>query len=274
MDTSVSGLTEDQIDRYWNDGYLSGLTILTEEQMRIAREKLLLLEQKEIQNNPEQWADSKYLPWSDRKSLWWHWFKPMATHPTILASVKSILGPNLLIRNADIFVKPAQTEQSINWHVDCTASTEDAGKMLSAWFAISESDPDNGCMEFLQGSHRRPLPSNIKDKNSLSYTGNALARADLSERRSNVLRPGQMSLHHFRTVHRSSGNTTNHARIGFVIRFMAADANKNAAETGKGFMVGGDNSPGHFHIEKNFPVTWKRSAQGELQSLPKDDSID
>ncbi len=274
MDTTVSGLTQDQIDRYWADGYLSGLTILTEDQMRIARQKLLQLEQTELKKDPKRWANTKYLPWSDRKSLWWHWFKPMATHPTILAAVHSILGPNLLIRNADIFVKPARNERSINWHVDCTASPQQADKMLSAWFAISESKPDNGCMEFLQGSHRRPLPANIKDKNTLSFTGNALARADLSERKSNVLRPGQMSLHHFRTVHRSSGNTTDHARVGLVIRFMAADADKGAAETGKGFMVGGENSAGHFHIEKSFPVTWKRSSKGELQSSPKDDPID
>ena len=114
-----------------------------------------------------------------------------------------------------------------------------------------------------------PLPSNIKDKSSLSFAGTALERANASERESNVIRAGEISMHHFRTVHRSSGNTTDHARIGLVIRYMAADATTEAAETGKAYLVSGENRPGNFSIERNFPVTWKRSPNGDLQSSAK-----
>ena len=266
MDNSVSGLQQEQIDDYWANGYLNGIQILTPEQMHIARKKLIQLERAELENDPEEWSSPDYLPWSDRKNPWWHWIQPMATHPKIVAAVRGILGQNILIRNADVFVKPAQSARSINWHVDCTASIYEADKMLSVWFAVSDSDPENGCMEFLPGSHRMPLPPNIKDKTSLSFAGTALQRANSSARESNVMRAGQISMHHFRTVHRSSGNTTNEPRIGLVIRFMAADATTETAETGKAYLVCGENKPGNFSIEKNFPVTWKRSAHGDLQS--------
>ncbi len=269
MDTTVSGLQREQIDDYWANGYLSGIRILSADQMQIARKKLVQLEKAELDKDPQRWASTDYLPWSDRSSPWWHWIKPMATHPTIVASVQSILGRNILIRNADVFVKPAHSARSINWHVDCTASIYEADKMLSVWFAVTDSGPENGCMEFLPGSHRMPLPPNIKDKSSLSFAGTALERANAAERQSNVIRAGEISMHHFRTVHRSSGNTTDDARIGLVVRFMAADATPETAETGKAYLVSGENRPGNFSIETNFPVTWKRSPNGDLQSSAK-----
>ena len=265
MSDSVSGLTQEQIDHYWANGYLSGIPILTQEQTAIARRKLIELERMEIERDPEQWADKNYTPWDDRKNPWWHWFLPMATHPRILAAVQSLLGPNVLIRNADIFVKPAKNERSISWHVDCTASEKEAGKLLTVWFAISDSAPRNGCMEFLKGSHRMTLPKNIMDKTSLTFTGTALERCDLAERQSNILRPGEISLHHFRTVHRSSGNETNVPRIGFVVRFMAADATREAAESGKAYLASGTDTTRNFTIEKTFPVTWQRSQAGDMQ---------
>ena len=274
MDKSVSGLPQEQIDEYWTNGYLSGIQILSSEQMEIARKKLIQLEHSELESDPNQWSSPDYLPWSDRKNSWWHWIKPMATHPKIIAAVRGILGQNILIRNADVFVKPAQSARSINWHVDCTADIYEADKMLSVWFAISNSEPENGCMEFLPGSHRMPLPPNIKDKTTLSFAGTALERANSSARESNIIQAGQISMHHFRTVHRSSGNTTSQPRIGLVIRFMSSDASVETAETGKAFLACGENLPGHFSIQKNFPVTWKRSPNGDLQSSAKGESID
>jgi len=265
MSTRVPGLNHAQIDHYWNDGYVRGIPILTEDQMAIARRKLIALEQAEIQADPQQWSNDQYAPWSDPKSDWWHWFKPMVTHPKILAAVGSILGPNILVRNADIFIKPSHSKRGINWHVDTTAPSEDADKMLTAWFAISESVPENGCMEFLPGSHRMALPPNVCDKENLTFAGDALEQANRTPSAANVMRPGQLSLHHFRTAHRSSGNETDHPRIGLVIRFIAADVSPEAAESGKGFLASGNNEPGHFSLRRDFPVTWPRTAEGTLQ---------
>jgi ectoine hydroxylase-related dioxygenase (phytanoyl-CoA dioxygenase family) len=273
MVSTVPGLSQSQIDQYWADGYVNGITILTEEQMAIARRKLIALERAELDADPEQWSQDQYAPWLDANSEWWRWFQPMVTHPRILAAVEALLGPNILIRNADIFIKPAQNMERINWHVDSTASMEDADKMLTAWFAISESKPENGCMEFLPGSHRLDLPDNVRDKENLTFAGVALKQANRSKRASNVMRAGQLSLHHFRTAHSSSGNATEMPRIGLVIRFIATDVSPTSAESGRGFLAAGHNDPGHFSLRKNFPVTWQRSPEGELQSPATDAGI-
>jgi ectoine hydroxylase-related dioxygenase (phytanoyl-CoA dioxygenase family) len=273
MVNTIPGLSQSQIDQYWADGYVNGITILTEEQMAVARRKLIALERAELDADPEHWAQDQYAPWLDTNSEWWRWFQPMVTHPRILAAVQALLGPNILIRNADIFIKPSHSVRGINWHVDCTAPLSDADKMLTAWFAISDSKPENGCMEFLPGSHRLRLPKNVSDKENLTFAGADLDRANLSDRAANVMRAGQLSLHHFRTAHRSSGNTTETPRIGLVIRFMATDVSPEAAESGRGFLAAGHNDSGHFGLRKNFPVTWQRSSKGELQSPANDVGI-
>ena len=265
MSTPVSGLSQAQTDHYWANGYVNGITILTPDQMAVARRKLIALEQAELEADPERWCSDQYAPWSDPNSGWWHWFKPMVTHPKILAAVQSILGPNLLIRNADIFIKPSHSKRGINWHVDTTAPAAEADKMLTAWFGISESRPENGCMEFLPGSHRMTLPPNVCDKENLTFAGDALEKANQSVRQPNVMEAGQLSLHHFRTAHRSSGNTTDIPRIGLVIRFMASDVSPTAAESGRGFLAAGENAPGHFALREDFPVTWPRTTEALLQ---------
>ena len=265
MSAAPSPLSDEQIRRYWDDGFVGGIPVLTADQMSVARGKLIQLEALSIRDHPTQWVDPEFAPWSDVGSPWWHWFQGMARHPTIVQAACAILGPNVLIRNADIFVKPAGSSRRIQWHTDTTACDHDADKMLTAWLAITHSNETNGCVEWLTGSHRQPLPPEIKDKHSLSFGEASAERANAAARASNILLPGQVSMHHFRTIHRSLGNRSDSPRIGLVIRFMASDTPLSVAESGKGVLVAGRNIPGHFNQTKHFPVSWvNRSTTPQL----------
>lgn len=258
------GLTDEQMSHFATHGFVSDIPILSESQTATALKKLIVLERQEVETDPSRWKRDQYQPWSNRQSPWWHWFMPMCTHPTIITSVQSILGPNILIRNADIFVKPTLCDRAINWHVDSTAPVEQSHKMVTAWLALTESSAANGCMEWIPGSHKMVLPNGSIDKKTLTFRGEALTRANHSERVSNILKPGRLAIHHFRTAHRSGGNYTKQPRIALVIRFMAADASPSAAESGKGFLAAGTNESGHFEIGKTFPVTWRREKKIQL----------
>lgn len=237
--------------------------------MSIARKKLANLEQNELDNDANRWVDPTYQPWMDKGSPWWHWFQGMVRHPTVTNIATAILGPNVLVRNADIFIKPVNLEETIQWHTDTTAKDSDADKMMTAWIAISESTKKNGCMEWLTGSHRRPLPPEVKDKFSLSYGPESVAAIRKDPKQANLLQPGEMSIHHFRTIHRSLYNRTSTPRIGLVIRFMAADTPLEVAESGKGTLVAGSNVPGHFKIEQSFHVSWRRAESPQMMEQAK-----
>jgi hypothetical protein len=264
MSHTPSSLSTDQQQRYWDDGFLGGIPVLSPQQATLVRQKLIDLEAKELSEDPKRWARPDYQPWHTRGTPWWHWFHGMIRHPEILRAVEAILGPNILVRNADIFVKPAGSPVKIQWHVDTTASTANAGKMLTAWLALTDSIPANGALEWVVASHHLDLPSAIQDKSSLSYPNDAVDALETHPQRINHLKAGQMSLHHFRTVHRSGANSTDAPRIGLVIRFMAADTPLNTAESGKGILVKGENLPGHFQIGQDLAVSWRRPGVVEL----------
>ncbi len=267
LTTENRPLSEDEIATYWAEGCLSGINVLSVAQATTAREKLAALEDKEIRNDAHRWSDHSYQPWQQRGSAWWHWFMGMCTHPTVVGAVSQILGPDLLIRNADIFVKLPENSRAIRWHTDTTAPMKDADQMLTAWIALSDSVPVNGCMEWVLGSHLMPLPPEVMDKHTLALSEASGAELDALPQRANILKPGQMSLHHFRTIHRSGGNETSRPRIGLVIRFMAATTSIQAAETGTGVLVCGENKPGHFGLTQSLKVTWERDTQHQLRAL-------
>jgi len=269
LNPSEAILSDEQIQRYWSDGFVYGVPVLTTKQMEIARKKLVEMERKEVETDPERWADPDYQPWMKSGSPWWHWFQGMVRNPSIIGAVKALLGPNILVRNADIFVKPVGSEETIQWHADTASRDPSSDKMLTAWIAISDSTWKNGCMEWLVGSHRKALPPEVQDKHSLSYGRNSVKKIKSDPRQPNILIPGEMSIHHFRTIHRSRYNRTFNPRIGLVIRFMATDTPLEVAESGKGTLVAGSNIPGHFKVEPCFHVSWRRSSQVQLASLAK-----
>ncbi|HET7114182.1 MAG TPA: phytanoyl-CoA dioxygenase family protein, partial [Pyrinomonadaceae bacterium] len=94
---------------------------------------------------------------------------------------------------------------------------------VSAWIALTVSEPANGCMRVIPGSHKHGLleHDNVQDPNLLNRRGERL-RMDVDESQAVdvVLRPGEMSLHHTNIVHGSNPNTSDGPRIGFIVRFV------------------------------------------------------
>ncbi|MCP4815249.1 MAG: hypothetical protein GY888_22290, partial [Planctomycetaceae bacterium] len=162
------GLTQEQVDTFWKQGFITGIPILTPDQTRIARRKFEALEAEEQAKAGERWTDPDYTPWNQLNHPIQRWCRAMSTHPRVLAAVAAILGPDLLIRNADVFIKEPGTSRRINWHVDCTAPIETARLMVTAWFGLTASTLENGCVDFIPGSHRDPLPNSASDKHNLT----------------------------------------------------------------------------------------------------------
>ena len=259
------GLTEEQVAQFWEDGFICGIPILTERQTEIARLRFLALEEKAMEAAGASWSDDSYAPWNAGKHPLRSWFHAMSTHPRILAAVSSLLGPNLLIRNGDVFMKQPGARRRISWHVDSTAHIDEARYMVTAWLAMSESSLTNGCMQFIPGSHRRPLPARNKDKHSLTIEGDDLDALKHAPTHDNLMRPGQLSIHCFRTLHRSGRNKTQNRRFGYITRFIAPSVSAEASECGQAFLALGENTPQNVQIRPTFPVWWQRSDPNEAR---------
>src|SRR5262245_17674977 len=141
------------------------------------------------------------------------WAHALATHPRILDPVQDLLGPNLLIWATELFAKhPHDSTVKIGWHQDKTYMGFDPRTTTTAWVALSESTPANGCMRAVPGPQRcEPgygCPRPIEGDGVVDV----------------VLQSGEMSIHDDHILHGSGSNLSATKRVGFVIRYANLDA--------------------------------------------------
>ena len=159
----------------------------------------------------------------DQLHMRYAWAYRLASHERVLDAVESLLGPDILIDGNLVFYKPPRDASYASWHQDSVYSGWHLTPSVSAWIALTVSEPANGCMRVIPGSHKLGLleHDNVQDPNMLNRRGERL-RMDVDESQALdvVLKPGEMSLHHTNIVHGSNPNTSDGPRIGFIVRFV------------------------------------------------------
>lgn len=154
------------------------------------------------------------------------WAYDLATHPAVLDAVEDILGPDILVHASIIFHKPADDASYVSWHQDGLYPGMDSPHVLSAWIALSDSTPKNGCMRVVPGSHKQGILPHTErvTKDNLLQQGQAVD-IDVDESRvlDVILKAGEMSLHHSNIIHGSNPNRSGTERIGFIVRYVSPD---------------------------------------------------
>ena len=159
----------------------------------------------------------------DQLHLTFPWAYRLASHQKVLDAVESLIGPDILVDGNLVFYKPPHDAGYASWHQDSVYSGWHLTPSVSAWIALTASEPANGCMRVVPGTHKQGVleHDNVQDPNLLNKRGERL-RIDVDESQAIdvVLTPGEMSLHHTNIVHGSNPNTSDGPRIGFIVRFV------------------------------------------------------
>lgn len=240
-------LSSNQVEDYWQDGYLFPIPVMSAQDAIALRAELEMIE--------AEWLDNDLpKPLNVYKRFNSHCVLPFAhrigTDPGILDVVEGILGPDLLIYGVEFFIKEPNTTQIVGMHQDLTYWGFGAiDGMITAWLSLSPATPESGGMDFVRGSHKNPiLPhEDTFDKNNLLSRGQEI-RVDVAEEDKVPIEihPGQISLHHGLTIHGSGPNTTDDRRIAAVIRYCRPDVGEHAAAKNYAMQARGADRLGHF----------------------------
>lgn len=90
-------------------------------------------------------------------------------------------------------------------------------RAASAWVALDDATPDNGCMWFVPGSHKEPVPDHRP-----AAEGSHVIMADGVEEahgKPQPLRAGSATLHSGQTLHYTRGNSTAAPRRAFITNY-------------------------------------------------------
>lgn len=250
-------LKPEAVEAYWRDGFVSGIPIMSSEEAATWLTRLEAIEATERARLGGTWTERDYYPWKHPDHPMLEWYSELGRHPRVLDAVSSVLGPDVLIRNADIFIKePGVRRQGIGWHWDTAQQLEDADQFCTVWLGLTESTDLNGGLRFIKGGHRMTIPDAPKDKFTLTFSDDAKAALRGSDKVNNDMTAGCMSIHHAHMPHSSMPNKTDKRRVAFVIRFMAPTISQEMAESGVATLVRGRDQQRHFSLKDTFPVTW------------------
>jgi ectoine hydroxylase-related dioxygenase (phytanoyl-CoA dioxygenase family) len=240
-------LSQDQIDAYWNDGFLFPIPVIPAEEAKALRAELEAIEDK--------WLDNGLpLPLNTYKRVNAQCVLTMAAKighdPRLLNVVEGILGPDILVYGVEFFIKEPKTRHVVSMHQDLTYWGLGATSgMVTAWLALSPATPESGCMDFVKGSHKNPIlphEDTFDDNNLLSRGQEIKVDVAPEDKTAIEIHPGQISLHHGLTIHGSGPNISDDRRIAAVVRYVRPDVTQEIADKDYAMVARGADRLGNF----------------------------
>ncbi len=242
-----TGLTQEQIEQYWSEGYIAQLHAISELEARALVPKF-----EQVRNRMSSWVASAQLL---KSHLVVPWVNNLVRNPNILNAVESLLGPNIFVWGATFFAKMPENTKHVGWHQDLLYwGLQPDNGVLTVWLALTDAHEDNGAMRLVPGSHQKGIRHHSESEDSdnmlMGDQNIPLSDEELERAVTIELEPGQFSMHHSMTIHGSGPNLSSRARIGASINYISTDVvqlKNNGLDSA--MLVRGVDDYGHFENE-------------------------
>lgn len=221
-------LTDDQIESFHENGFLAGVRVLTDEQAnRIVPE----IDEAMNPSSPGIELFNQYYSneSEDPNRVLFHalggWrFRPglhdLLWNPAFVMPAMQLLGGDVRFWHDQLFCKPAHHGGVVAWHQDYSYWTRTQPMQhLTCWIGFDDSTIDNGCVNYVPGSHRWPLLPITGLAGDMDEIRTVLSPEQLVQFRPVPveLKRGEASFHHPLTVHGSYENRTERPRRAAVL---------------------------------------------------------
>jgi ectoine hydroxylase-related dioxygenase (phytanoyl-CoA dioxygenase family) len=146
-----------------------------------------------------------------------------ALNPLVIDAVGGLLSREPAVLTSLMFHKPPRLGEPLTPHQDLPYYPYLApDSLITCWTALTETTQDNGCVHYLEESHRLPISHRTTGgQQALDIDPTVLSGfADTAV----PLSAGECCVHHGLTVHYSGANQSPRARIGVAVLYVPADA--------------------------------------------------
>jgi ectoine hydroxylase-related dioxygenase (phytanoyl-CoA dioxygenase family) len=222
-------LSDEQLDFFQINGYVAGIRILTDEQIEQLRVELAELFDPQHDGH-ELWYEYHSNESVDPDTVLFHalgaWrlragFHDLLWHPAFTMAASQLLDGPVRFWHDQLFCKPARHGGIVAWHQDYSYWTRTHPMAhLTCWIGLDDSTRENGCVNYVPGSHRwdlLPITGLAGDMNAIQGV--------LSEEQWELfqkpvpieLKAGECSFHHPLMIHGSNENKTDSPRRATVI---------------------------------------------------------
>ncbi|HET6993364.1 MAG TPA: phytanoyl-CoA dioxygenase family protein [Chitinophagaceae bacterium] len=223
-------LSEEQVDFFNKNGYVAGIKLLDEQQVERIKKEL-----GEIAD-PRHPGHTLFYEFhsnesTDPSTILFHalgaWRITEGLHdvlwnPRFLVAASQLLG-NVPVRfwHDQIFWKPAKQGGVVAWHQDYSYWTRTKPVAhLTCWCGLDDSTKENGCLQYIPGSHKwglLPKPVIAGDLQGIKDFLNEEQREQFEHPKYAEVKAGEAIFHHSLTLHGSGANTSSKPRRAFVV---------------------------------------------------------
>jgi ectoine hydroxylase-related dioxygenase (phytanoyl-CoA dioxygenase family) len=222
-------LTDEQIGFFQEQGYLAGVRVLTDEQIETLRGELEEFFRSDHAGR-ELWYEYHTNESADPNTVLFHalgaWrirpgFHDLLWNPAFTVAASQLLGASVRFWHDQLFCKPARHGGVVAWHQDYSYWTRtEPMAHLTCWIGLDDADAENGCVQYVPGSHRwdlLPITGLAGDMHAIREVlddeqWGAMQRPVHAE-----LKAGEATFHHPLMVHGSRDNLTDRPRRATVI---------------------------------------------------------
>jgi ectoine hydroxylase-related dioxygenase (phytanoyl-CoA dioxygenase family) len=240
MVAPMAALSEQQIDRFWRDGYVMAENAVSPAQLDALRAQL------------DAWIDNSRAheaPWGDTGHAFPRFDIETGHNPTtprmrrvnnpaeiaeayetatfgsaMTQMVVDLIGPDVKFHHGKINVKLAHTDSRVGLHQDFSYTPHTNDDIVTALLLLDDMTPENGPLQVAPGSHTDGQISLWQD-DRFSGQVSADAAAGFAPRLVPLTgRAGDVCLMHTSVMHGSSPNRSDDRRALLISVYTAADA--------------------------------------------------
>jgi non-haem Fe2+, alpha-ketoglutarate-dependent halogenase len=217
-------MSEKEIGQFYRNGFIGPFDAFSREEMADFRNEMLAMENENSKTYGFVTPRDRHL---ENPRLWEY-----MNHPAIVERAAQLLGPDLLCWRTQLFYKGPRSP-AIEFHQASTFMVEDyldpaifparLDEMfqLTVWIAVDDAVPENGCMQFVRGTHEKMHTIKFGGSEGF-YKASFSLEFDRDPNRVMTVpvKSGQFIIFTERCIHGSPANTTDRHRLAFNMRIV------------------------------------------------------
>lgn len=225
-------LSPDQIADFHKNGFVSDIPVFTEQQCNHLCEELADLVQPQHEGS-QYWYEYHSNESAEPDRVLFHalgaWrvrtgFHDCLFNRRMLVPASQLLEGDVRFWHDQLFCKPARHGGVVAWHQDYSYWTRTRPMAhLTCWIGLDPATPDNGCLQYIPGSHQwdlLPITGLAGDMDAIQSVLTDQQWEAFQNPVAVPLRRGYASFHHPLLVHGSYANETDTPRRAVVVNLI------------------------------------------------------
>lgn len=223
-------ISQNAYDHYWEKGWVVIEGVYCPDEVEHIAQLAVEVSNKELKDDAPSYAvdraaDGSIAPRKiDRPFFKASAFQSFILDPRLSSIIRELIGVTPLLMTDQIFMKPPHLGSAKPYHQDnYYFKCHPADHVITAWIAMDDVDESNGCLRYIEGSHKGPvLPHEMPDPDQSYNLVPPPELIDLSKEALAIVNKGGVVFHHSKTLHTSHRNESEHWRRGYATHWASA----------------------------------------------------